>query len=1281
MSQSFLTPDKLFDRPWQPGHAFGRKPSRLRRAFMMSLFLLLCSIIAGYLYLTDTERVRSMAQQYLTQLIGGKVEVGSAALSIFEGLRLKEVKISVDAADAPDSLLFSAQQFHIKYGVRELIAGRIEAAQMVAIEPHVYLTENVDSGRWNYQRLVREPRAVTKPTRGGRMIGLPEIMLRNAQVDYNEIRGGERNKLASITIEAHCVPSADGQRFLFELQSRGGDSELTSTMGPTATGAVDRDLRAVSVQVRDIELLRLSTMLPNQVRLFAARHDLRGRVDVPVLVYQPARDGQEANYRVVMELGGVKLKVRPQEWLSKHELERQDWTIHALDLMKDAGMNNTGAVAYLTSLVEAAPIELDQVSGRFEFTQDGITIIGMKGRIENNELNIDGEINGYSPTSPVSIHVASSPKEHIVIPTAPRYASAMPRQMLDVYDNVRPFGKCDLKVSLNRPTDGARLEVAGAVDIIDGGLCYSKFAYPLRKASGRIQFGPDAETSMDCVKLINLKGRGVAGGPNENVIVSVDGIIGPLPGEPAVDVTVSANGVRNEPALMRAFPSEVHEAFHFMDADRKGELPTFVGSFVCKVRKNLGEHKPHIDTTVQLLDGAGKMAVFPYPLKNVTGVLHIVDGAVEIRDVRIKRAESEMRVDGSVSWRAGIGRPLAPGEHPGDLTPVRPDLKISAKNVPVDHELLAAMPIAQRNWLEKVGATGKFDLSGWVRAEPSKTSAKSSEEIAHEFDIALHDASIWPVQGVYAVSNLQGNLHLYPNGMEIRSLTGNHGKGDLAVSGSAAWPENRPGLALKVHAKNLELDQTLYHILPEAARSSWDTIRPEGMVDADLDYRGGFAIANTPDAPSPAATQATSQPTDALAGLNLTVRPRKLAVTLKAVPYRLDDVQGVFQLKQGKIVLENITAQHGPAKVALSGMGWTSKMDWDLKLKGDDLPVDDELRKAMPSALAGILNSMKLAGKLDIEFTKLLIRGKTSSTAHGTASQATAPSGDGPLDIDFVTKINGSTVSAELGVPISEMNPAIELAGSVRNSRLDALAGPIDASTAIISGRPVKNFHAEVFKPSGQDGLRVANLRAQMAGGEVAGQVDVVFPEHAPSKYVMNLVLKGADCRELTGEKDIAGEMNASLALEGELGNANNRRGRGDVAVSGKTLYKMPLVLGLLQVTNLSLPLSSPFNEGSARYNVTGQKVMFESIEVRAKDLLISGSGQMDFGTRKVNLTFTTDNPNWPKVPILGDIVQTAKHELLQIHVKGTLQEPKVSASAMSTFTTTVDEVLKGDAK
>ena len=180
--------------------------------------------------------------------------------------------------------------------------------------------------------------------------------------------------------------------------------------------------------------------------------------------------------------------------------------------------------------------------------------------------------------------------------------------------------------------------------------------------------------------------------------------------------------------------------------------------------------------------------------------------------------------------------------------------------------------------------------------------------------------------------------------------------------------------------------------------------------------------------------------------------------------------------------------------------------------------------------------------------------------------------------------------------------------------------------------------------------------------------------------------MRNADVRQLSGDlsPDLSGELSASLALEGDWSDPRSRRGRGDVAVTGKEMYKIPLVLGLLQVTNLSLPISAPFNQGSARYNVDGvivdgQTVTFESLELRSRDMLMSGSGQLNFATKQVKMTFFTDNPNWPKLPILGDIVQTAKHELLQIHVKGTLEEPKVSATPANTLTTTVDEVLRGN--
>ncbi len=179
------------------------------------------------------------------------------------------------------------------------------------------------------------------------------------------------------------------------------------------------------------------------------------------------------------------------------------------------------------------------------------------------------------------------------------------------------------------------------------------------------------------------------------------------------------------------------------------------------------------------------------------------------------------------------------------------------------------------------------------------------------------------------------------------------------------------------------------------------------------------------------------------------------------------------------------------------------------------------------------------------------------------------------------------------------------------------------------------------------------------------------------------MVLRTADDKKPTGQTDqhIRGQRTASLNLEGSYNDPGSRRGRGDVAVAGQQLYKIPLLLGLLQVTELALPISGPFRDGSARYSIDGNRVTFEQIELRSKEMLMTGDGYLDFGKKQVRMTFITDANGWIKLPLVGDLMQSARNELLQIHVRGTLQEPKVSASSFNTLTTTIDEVFRGDDK
>jgi hypothetical protein len=208
-------------------------------------------------------------------------------------------------------------------------------------------------------------------------------------------------------------------------------------------------------------------------------------------------------------------------------------------------------------------------------------------------------------------------------------------------------------------------------------------------------------------------------------------------------------------------------------------------------------------------------------------------------------------------------------------------------------------------------------------------------------------------------------------------------------------------------------------------------------------------------------------------------------------------------------------------------------------------------------------------------------------------------------------------------------------------------------------------------------------VQANIADGKLAGQLHMVIPDEGSSRYTLNLVLRDADVKSLVGgnEKDIAGSLSASLSLEGAWGETNIRRGRGDVNVSGHELYKMPLILGAFQVTNLALPIGSPFNQGLARYSVDGQRINFERIDLKSDNMLMTGGGHLDFATKQVRMTFTTDNPAGFKIPFINDIWQGARQELFKISIKGTIQQPRVEANSFGTVTTTIDEVLKGDAK
>jgi len=86
---------------------------------------------------------------------------------------------------------------------------------------------------------------------------------------------------------------------------------------------------------------------------------------------------------------------------------------------------------------------------------------------------------------------------------------------------------------------------------------------------------------------------------------------------------------------------------------------------------------------------------------------------------------------------------------------------------------------------------------GMVRTAPSK----SKEEIDFDFNMALNDCSLWPIDGKPTVTNLTGEVHLTPQRVELVDLKAKRGDADLATHGAIGWATRPPTVALVVDAK------------------------------------------------------------------------------------------------------------------------------------------------------------------------------------------------------------------------------------------------------------------------------------------------------------------------------------------------------------------------------------------------------------------------------------------------------------------------------------------------
>src|SRR5690606_29143273 len=188
-------------------------------------------------------------------------------------------------------------------------------------------------------------------------------------------------------------------------------------------------------------------------------------------------------------------------------------------------------------------------------------------------------------------------------------------------------------------------------------------------------------------------------------------------------------------------PTEARQALAALDAEGKRGYPDFRIDFRCDVERLYGRQSRWIVNTDLLVhEASGALKAFPYPLSNLTGVILVREGKLQIIDGAMKRGDATLSFAGDFTW----GKP----EPESDAPPrVKPNLTISARNVPIDEDLMAALPEGRRQWITRLGAAGKIDIDGKILPD-------EDSDFGFAIDLSVREGTLLPLEGKPVVTDV-----------------------------------------------------------------------------------------------------------------------------------------------------------------------------------------------------------------------------------------------------------------------------------------------------------------------------------------------------------------------------------------------------------------------------------------------------------------------------------------------------------------------------------------------
>ncbi|MEX2212536.1 MAG: hypothetical protein WD768_00315 [Phycisphaeraceae bacterium] len=1299
------TPPEPGTRPRRPRRRFTR-----RRVLLYAFLFLLGTLEGLFLYFTQPQRIIAMASDALSRMTGAEVQIEHAYFGLDGTIRLYNVCLTVpDVPGAPPggNQLFTAGQVVIEHNMASLLVGQLDVRSINLIQPTFYPTEDVDHNRFTFQYL-KPAKKERRDEEKDRIRNLPEVRLNYALLVFGEIVDGKYRALDTVQLDGDLKRSEGAVgAYSFALREPRGSSPFI------LAGDFDLSHETMTAQVQFGKIVpndRRLNLIPRQVRSVIQKLEPTGTLKT-----------------ISFGLSG------DQQFSAT--IEVADGSVRLLHGDNEVFIKDTHGPITLTNN--------DQVT------------IDLKGSIEGKgyaaTYEVSGTVQGLDENAAfdVAVHLDGS------LPDDIESLKDLPPQVRALLNRYGPQGRFIIDATIQRDPSTSTLLTSGTVQLVDSSLVYSRFPYPLKNVNGVIAF------ENDRIDIRNLIGFGPPDETGHRAKVTVNGWVIGNGRDPGVTVTVDAEGVPLNDAFFAALRDDERETFNLFFSPKRYAALLNEKNGLVQTSKELaarketlaayqkGQHflaalagpddplRQHLDAEVSrfqslierpVFDLGGKanvhVDVFNYPgvRDGDTTIIASGKGINVLYDrwpypLKVDQGDLIIRIGQNVELVDGLATGLSGGsiaiegkvEIDPDQGRMEPKLKLTARHAPIDRFLLASIPSTSARWVRDLRLSGNLDADGTIFND-------ADDETDFRIGIRIAGASAKPNGGGYELEEVTGKLTVHRGGVDIESVQGRRGESILKVSSNDVATTGVAGVTLE--GFKMQLGLPLLDLIPadDPARAQLEqllrTYEPSGEFD--------FKLSDT-------------KQTDGLLDYRFEIRPRTLDFTLGGQKVSVAEATGWAEVSRKHVVLHDLTGKFPDGQFRIDGSfgGGDGKVDLNFDIESDQLCKVS--RVLIPPAAVAVIDALQFAGKYKVTGATLMMD----------------PRGEGEV-LSFRAPVQMKDADAVVGVKLTELNGQMEV--NVRAKRDESPRVSLKMSDARLraADRFVDHVTIEVEGTEKAGEYAVRKLKGEIYGGTLTGtgkvwrenrknlyQMDVAIQEILLEPFLKPLDPKNRDFKAQRvgirqnenprddkspadastapppgNEKDTIvrpteGVLSASLSIQGEANNPDEKRGRGEVRIVNADIEQTPVGGAVLHLLNISAPLPQTFRKVDVSYLLEGDIVHFDKVHFETGEafktrgpfktaetakitdslpvrvlrwftpmLSITGSGTMKYSTQELDLRMTSSNPNGLDLGDLSEALKLLRDEFISIEVKGTLMEPKASIRTLPGVRGTVGEVI-----